>query len=37
MAAGPLQQGVAKGCFIGFAIFAILVLLGKCAEWTGAV
>jgi hypothetical protein len=32
----PFQQGVSTGCLIGLGIFALLILLGKCAQWTGA-
>lgn len=30
---GPFRQGFERGCLIGFGIFALLILLGKCAQW----
>ena len=35
MTAGPFHSGLQTGCLIAIAIFAIIFLLGKCAQTMG--
>jgi hypothetical protein len=35
MAAGPFRSGFEAGCLIMFGLFALLLMLGKCAQWMG--
>ena len=35
MTVGPFRDGVETGCLIAFAIFILLMALGKCAQWSG--
>lgn len=37
MSGSPFRSGVETGCLIAFGIFALLVLIGKIAQWTGSV
>ena len=30
---GPFHRGIQTGCLIGLAVFALLMLMGKCAQW----
>ena len=34
---GSFRESVSCGCLIAFGLFAALYLLGKMAEWTGAL
>jgi hypothetical protein len=31
--AGPFRSGFESGCLIAVGIFALLLMLGKCAQW----
>ena len=33
MSASPFRSGVETGCLIAFGLFALLLLIGKIAQW----